>query len=405
MIRGPRLLALLAVLVLLAGVLLLFRQPLWDRLDLEVRHRLVAAYSRMTARRVETADEVQTSPRVANRIGANVFLDQEVNVDDRRRSLEMLRAAGVGWIRQQIPWKEIERDAKGDFWDRKWNKDAWANYDNVIDLAHEYGMDVIARVDTSPDWSRPGRSSENDWDQAPPERFEDYGDFLYTLASRYRGKIRAYQIWNEPNLAIEWGQQAPDPAGYTRLLTIAYARIKAADPDAIVLSAAMAPTIEESDRALNELVFLQQMYDAGARGAFDVLAVQAYGLRSGPDDLRLTSGDVNFSRTLVVRELMVKNGDAARPIWATEVGWNAPPAGYAGPIPYGAVSEQLQAKYTIRAFERAREEWPWMGVMAVWFFKLPEPWEGQPWYFFRMVSPDFRPYPVYEALRAYAGPR
>ena len=102
----------------------------------------------------------------------------------------------------------------------------------------------------------------------------------------------------------------------------------------------MAPTIEESDRALNELVFLQQMYDAGARGAFDVLAVQAYGLRSGPDDLRLASGDVNFSRTLVVRELMVKNGDAARPIWATEVGWNAPPPGYAGPVPYGAVSER-----------------------------------------------------------------
>ena len=130
----------------------------------------------------------------------------------------MLRAAGVGWIRQQIPWKEIERDAKGDFWDRKWNKDAWANYDNVIDLAHEYGIEVIARVDTSPDWSRPGRSAENDWDQAPPERFEDYGDFLSTLATRYRGKIKAYQIWNEPNLAIEWGQQAPDPAGYTRLL-------------------------------------------------------------------------------------------------------------------------------------------------------------------------------------------
>ncbi|MGE3269518.1 MAG: cellulase family glycosylhydrolase [Chloroflexota bacterium] len=405
MIRGPRLLLVLSALLLAAGLLFAFRQPLWDRLDLETRHRIVAAYSRLTARPVVTADNVPTSPQVQNRIGVNVFLDQEVSIDNRRRSLEMIRAAGIGWVRQQIPWKEIERDAKGDFWDRKWNKDAWANYDSVIDLTHEYGLDIIARVDTSPDWSRPNRSPDHDWDQAPPERFEDYGDFLYTLASRYKGKIRAYQIWNEPNLAIEWGQQAPDPGGYTRLLQIASARIKEADPDAIVLSAAMAPTIEESDRALNELLFLQQMYDAGARGAFDVLAVQAYGLRSGPDDLRLTSGDVNFSRTLVVRELMVRNGDAARPIWATEMGWNAPPAGYAGPTPYGAVSERLQAQYTVRAFERAREEWPWMGVMAIWFFKLPEPWEGQPWYFFRMVSPDFQPYPVYDAMRAYAGSR
>jgi hypothetical protein len=403
--RGSRLPALLVGLALLAGLLILARQPLWDRLDLETKHRLIALYTRITARRLDTADDVLTSPRVQNRIGVNVFLDQEVSQADRRRSLEMLRAAGVGWVRQQIPWKEIERDAKGDFWDRKWNTDAWANYDDVVDLAREYGLDIIARVDTSPDWSRPGRDPDEDWHQAPPERFEDYGDFLAVLASRYRGKIRAYQIWNEPNLAIEWGQQAPDPAGYTRLLKIAYARIKEADPDAIVLSAAMAPTIEESDRALNELLFLQQMYDAGARGAFDVLTVQAYGLRSGPDDRRLASGDVNFSRTLVVRELMVRNGDAARPIWATEIGWNAPPPDYAGPIPYGAVSERLQAEYTIRAFERARQEWPWMGVMAIWFFKLPEPWEGQPWYYFRMVSPDFRPYPVYDALRAYAGPR
>jgi hypothetical protein len=103
---------------------------------------------------------------------------------------------------------------------------------------------------------------------------------------------------------------------------------------------------------------------------------------------------------------MVKNGDAARPIWATEVGWNAPPAGYAGPIPYGAVSEQLQAKYTIRAFERAREEWPWMGVMAIWFLKLNEPWYPvQPWHFFRILEPDFTPRPIYGALREYARER
>src|SRR5262249_42448882 len=112
----------LLLLVVLAGLLVLFRQPLWDHLDLETKHRLIAVYSRMTARRVETADNVPTNPQVQNRIGVNVFLDQEVNIDDRRRSLEMIRAAGIGWVRQQIPWKDIERDAKGDYWDRKWNK-------------------------------------------------------------------------------------------------------------------------------------------------------------------------------------------------------------------------------------------------------------------------------------------
>jgi polysaccharide biosynthesis protein PslG len=262
---------------------------------------------------------------------------------------------------------------------------------------------VIARVDTSPAWARPG----NDWDRSPPDRDEDFGAFVFALADRYRGRVRAYQVWNEPNLAIEWGRRPPDPAAYARLLRVAHARIKQADPEAIVLTAAMAPTIEESDQALNELLYLQRLYDAGVQGAFDVLAVQAYGLRSGPDDHRLSSGDVNFSRASLVRELMVRNGDAARPIWATEMGWNAQPPTFPGPAPYGAVSEELQARYTIRAFERARREWPWMGVMAIWFLKLPAAWDVpvQPWHFFRLLEPDFTPRPVYYALRDYAAER
>jgi hypothetical protein len=380
-----------------------FRQAIWEAVDLETRHRLVALISRLTARRVETADEVTVSPRVENPIGVNVFLDQEASVEARRRSLELLRAAGVGWIRQQFAWLEIERDAKGDFLDRKWNQSAWANYDNIVDLAVAHGIEVIARVDTSPAWARPG----NDWDRSPPDRDEDFGDFVFALADRYRGRVRAYQVWNEPNLAIEWGRQPPDPAAYARLLRVAHARIKQADPEAIVLTAAMAPTIEESDQALNELLYLQRLYDAGVQGAFDVLAVQAYGLRSGPDDHRLSSGDVNFSRASLVRELAVRNGDAARPIWATEIGWNAQPPAFPGPAPYGAVSEELQARYTIRAFERARREWPWMGVMAIWFLKLPAAWDVpvQPWHFFRLLEPDFTPRPVYYALRDYAAER
>ncbi len=366
----------------LAGVLLLLATPArrvaWEAIDLETRHRMIAIGSRLVARRVETADEVVVSPQVDNPIGVNVFLDQETS-EARRRSFEMLRAAGVGWVRQQFAWKEIERDGKGDFLDRKWNVSAWDSYDEIVNLALAHDIQVIARVDTSPAWARPG----NDWEQSPPARDEDLGDFVYALAERYRGRVRAYQIWNEPNLAIEWGRQAPDPAGYARLLRVARDRIKQADPGAIVLSASMAPTLEESEDALNELRYLQEMYDAGAGGAFDVLGIQAYGLRSGPDDRRLSSGDVNVSRALLVRELMVRNGDAAKPIWATEIGWNAQPSSFPGPVPYGAVSAELQARYTIRAFERARVEWPWMGVMAVWFLKLNEPWQpAQPWHSF-----------------------
>src|ERR687883_2067879 len=91
------------------------------------------------------------------------------------------------------------------------------------------------------------------------------------------------------------------------------------------------PAAAESDQALNELIYLQQMYDSGAAGYFDIMSVQAYGLRNGPDDRRLDLGDVNFSRPLLVRELMVKNGDGAKSVWASEVGWNSQPPSVAAP--------------------------------------------------------------------------
>src|SRR5262249_16554338 len=159
----------------------------------------------------------------------------------------------------------------------------------------------------------------------------------------YRGRVRHYQVWNEPNLPFEWGDRPPDAAAYTRMLKIAWVRIHAVDRDAVVISAALAPTTEFSEKGINDLVYLQQMYDAGARGVFDVLGANAYGLLSGPDDQRgALDRDVNFSRPVLVRRLMVRNGDADRPIWAAEVGWNAVPEGSGIPDLWGRVDRQTQ---------------------------------------------------------------
>jgi GH35 family endo-1,4-beta-xylanase len=77
----------------------------------------------------------------------------------------------------------------------------------------------------------------------PPTDLSDFGNYVYAVVSRYRGHIRYYQIWNEPNIYPEWGEQAVDPEGYTRLLCEAYRRAKEADPDAVIISGALAQTI------------------------------------------------------------------------------------------------------------------------------------------------------------------
>ena len=388
--------ALLALLVVIVAHEPL-RSWLFDVTPLPARHAAVAAWTALLPEGDETADMVPVAHTGGNPYGINVFLEQEVEEAKVRRSLEMIREAGFGWIKQQVVWGEVELPAKGEFVDRATGGESWRKYDRIVDLASEYGLDLILRVDTSPSWARPGRPKL----ETPPTRFEDYADFVGQLATRYRRRVRYYQVWNEPNIPFEWGGEAPDPVAYTHLLWLASQRIHAVDPDAAVISAAMAPTTEFSEHGINELRYLQAMYDAGAIGSFDILGANAYGLRSGPDDRRLAlDRDVNFSRPVLVRRLMVRNGDAGRPIWAAEVGWSAVPDGSGIPDLWGRVDRQTQAAYSARAFERAQREWPWMGVMSLWHFRLVGPnVRALPQYYFNAVDDDFRPLPLYDAMR------
>jgi hypothetical protein len=313
----------------------------------------------------------------------------------------MIRDAGFGWIKQQVLWAAVEGPGRGRFVEVASGRNSWAKYDRIVNLAQQYDLQVILRIDTSPEWARPIGVGKI---ETPPVNPDDYAEFARKVAERYEGRVRHFQIWNEPNLPFEWGDREPSPAEYTNLLRAAYRAIKSTNPDAVVISAAMAPTTEYSEKGINELIFLQRMYDAGAKEYFDVMGANAYGLRSGPDDRRLaTDRDVNFSRPQLIRKVMVRNGDAGKPIWASEVGWNAAPEDHPGAPVFGRVDRDMQARYTVRAFERAQAEWPWMGVMTLWHFRLVAP-EGRllPQFYFNAVDDDFTPEPLYLAMRDLA---
>ena len=157
-----------------------------------------------------------------------------------------------------------------------------------------------------------------------------------------------------------------DPAGYTDLLCLAYDAIKTADPQAVVISGAMAPTVElgtwnpgYQGNNMMDVIFLQRMYDAGAGDCFDIMAVNDYMLWSGPTDQRMRVTQVNFSRPLWVRDVMVANGDADKPIWISEMNSNAVPEDLEPR--FGRVTLDQQARYAPLAFERMQREWPWAG--------------------------------------------
>jgi hypothetical protein len=359
--------------------------------------------SNFTRPRPETKPYVPIAHAGVCPFGVNVFLEQEVEPEKRERTLRMIKEAGIRWIRQEFPWEDIEIHSKGDFVDRRHepHRSAWEKYDNIVELAEKYGINIIARLSNPPAWSR--EAGDELGERAPPDDFDDFGDFVYAVVSRYKGRIKYYEIWNEPNIYPEWGEYPVDPEAYTELLRVAYKRAKEADPDCVIISGALAPTIELGPRDMNDFIFLQRMYDAGAKDSFDILAVQDYGLWSGPYDRRMRPRVINFSRPVYIRDIMVKNGDEAKPIWIMEMNWNALPSDHPAPPIYGRVTEEQQARYAVEAYKRIQMEWPWVGVVNFWFFKrATEAERDQAWYYFRMVEPDFTPLPVYFAVKEYA---
>ncbi len=346
-----------------------------------------------------------------NPFGINVFLEQEAEPAKRAQAVAMAAQAGYHWLRQEFPWEDIEIHAKGDFEDRRHepHRLAWEKYDQIVELAEQNGMELIIRLSNPPGWSRAGGEGENDANSfAPPDDLQDYADFVAAVVRRYAGRVHYYQIWNEPNIYPEWGSAAIDPEAYVALLKAGAEAARAADPNVKIIMGALASTInlQPADpppgNSLNDLLFLQRMYDAGAAPYFDIVAMQGYGLYSGPTDDRLHPRVINISRHKFVRDLMVKNGDAAKPIWIAEMNWNAAP-GDVDPR-YGRVTLEQQARYLPLAYGRVVNDWPWIGVAATWYLKrATDQWESnrQPEAYFRLLAPDFTPQPVYLSMQAY----
>lgn len=342
--------------------------------------------------------------------GINTFLQNESESDKVERSLDMIAEGGFGWIRQEFTWEDIEIHRDNWFVDLRNNeiRDAWSKYDRIVELAEARDLHIIVRLSNPPFWSR--EAGDERGAKAPPDALSDYGDYVEAIVSRYRGRIRHFQVWNEPNCCAEWGKQSISPEQYAELLKIASTRAKAANPDALLLTAPLAPTIEllevagqsGAPPALNDFLFLQRMYDAGAKPYFDVLAVQDYGLWSGPTDRRMRPRVINYSRPEYMRDIMIRNDDANKAIWASEIGWNSTPE-ESGIYPsFGRTPEELRGPYLIEALERQQKEWPWMGVTTIWFFKQASDEEvEQAQYYFKLVNPDFTPLPAWDSLTAH----
>ncbi len=336
--------------------------------------------------------------------GAHAFLWWRPENADR--DLGMMKAAGLTWAKQNFSWHDLEGAGKGIF--------EWKRPDVVVDLANKHGVNLLARVDYCPPWARADGKTTG-----PPDNLNDFGDFVYALASHYKGRIRAYQIWNEPNLSREWGDQPPDAVRYVQMLRIAYQRIKEADPGAIVISAGLSPTTYPDPAvAVPDEQFLRQMYDAGLATACDAVGLHGAGFKAAPEadpaevakDPVLTNGDPSpeemkriycFRHVEDMRRIMVEYGDVDKQVVILEFGWTTdhrPDSPYAW---HAVEDEHMKGDYIVRAFKWAKENWsPWIGTMIVWNFGGNPDWDkNNEEYWWSICKPSGDPRAAYFMIK------
>jgi hypothetical protein len=329
--------------------------------------------------------------------GLNLFLWGHPNTTER--DLNLTTGAGFRWQKSLFQWRQIEGAGKGQF--------DWSEADRVLHAASMARIKTIARLDFQPSWARKDGAGNG-----PPDNYQDYWDFVSAFVSRYGsnsdkniGRVYAVEIWNEPNLDREWGNQpisSQSAADYVRLLGGAYAAAKAADPNVLVVSAGLSPTGVTDAHSADDVQYLQWLYDAGIQGKFDALG--AHGNTQAPCvDCDLNSlpafghPSFYFRRVEQLRDVMVRNGDQGKQIWLLEFGWTADKVHPA--YSWFAVSEDKKADNIVSAFQYARQHWtPWIGVMTLWTIADPSWTPDREEYWWAITNPDGTVRPAYRAL-------
>jgi polysaccharide biosynthesis protein PslG len=277
-----------------------------------------------------------TSDQLGISTGVQLYTASVAQID---KDVAGIAALHSHWIRTAVRWDLVEPSSP--------SSDDWTKADRIVGDATAHGLSLILDVTGTPPWARrPGAGNV----EFPPD-LHTYATFAGKLATRYRGRVAAYELGNEPNHVKSFAK--PDPALYETVLQYSYPVIKAADPKAVVLTGGLGGNKNTGSIVPGD-VFLAALYKDGAKPYFDGVSYHPY---TYPDLPSNDAAKPGWTRMLDARRIMVANGDAAKKIWVTEDG---APTG--GP---NSVSEVQQAAILRDAY-RLWATYPWAGPLC-WF--------------------------------------
>ena len=222
------------------------------------------------------------------------YPEETRSLDEVRRDLDLMRRAGVRVLRVSIGWDGVETERD------RYDLDFW---DGFVELAvGELDMELIPYVAYTPRWN--ATSERDDFWRTPPRDASELGELLGVLATRYAGRIRSWEIWNEPDNRDYWLGSA---AQYATLLEAGSRAVRAADPGARVVLGGLAGNVD----------FLRELFDElGAAALVDVVNLHAYYETWNPNPVE-SIGDYVDDVTEIVR----RHG-GRQAIWMAEVGYS-----------------------------------------------------------------------------------
>jgi polysaccharide biosynthesis protein PslG len=263
----------------------------------------------------------------ASPFGVNIHLPQGAELE---RVLDQAQEAGIGWVRIDFVWAYVETSQ--DHFD-------WRIYDSIAAEARERGIEIFATLAYAPQWATKGP-----YFFGVPEDPADWADFCFRAAKRYKGQIRYWGLWNEPNLDHFWAgtrQQYIDV-----ILKRGADAIHAGNPGAQVGGPELAHlTSGDSD-------WYYWLRDAllQAGGKLDFVTHHVYDSDGPKDVAKKLAGKTLFGDrpdlwdtvTPTLEEVLKNAGWWGKSLWITETGWES-----------GEVTEAKQAEY-LRGF---LDEW------------------------------------------------
>jgi hypothetical protein len=296
------------------------------------------------------------------------------------KELDGYATLGATWIRFDIAWSVAEPQ-RGVY--------DWAAYDRLVAKVRERGLNILAMVGYTPGWAQVAGATD---DKYPPRNVADYANFAQKVVERYAPRgVKAYEIWNEPNLGCCFWKPKADAVKYTEMIRAAYPRMKAVDQSITVLTGGTSPA-DTTATDISPPKFLKDMYANGLKGNFDAVSHHPY---YGPHPINSFKNWSSWSQMMLdtdrgrsLRGQMVDNGDGDKKIWASEANMlvqNQCIDGF-------CATEARQAAMIKEAVDAWRS-YPWAGVLTMYNYYGHDG--------LSLVRGDWSPTPAWYALRDY----